>query len=119
MTFAARVGRQISITARVGMVSQHIHVPAELSNFEAFYTSSRNPCLRAWDPKDQRELLDAVRSIHAPGASLEILFAVCCLAGLLGRPDSVRALGALAAAGSTEAFEKEVQVPWGTTARTL
>ena len=35
------------------------------------------------------------------------------------RPESGRALGALAAAGSTEALEKEVQVPWGTTARTL
>ena len=31
------------------------------------------------------------------------------MAGLLGRPESVRALGALAAAGSTEALEKEIQ----------
>ena len=89
-------------------VAAHI-VPAELSNFAEFYASHRNPLLRAWDPEDQRELLDAIRSVHASGASLESLFAVCCLAGLLGRPESVRALGAIAAAGSRETLAQKAQ----------
>ena len=85
------------------------HVAAELSGFAEFCASDRNPILRLWDPEDQRLLLDAIRANYAPGASLDSLFAVCCLAGLAGRPESVRALGAVAASGSREALEQQVQ----------
>ena len=84
------------------------HVPQELTNFAAFFGSAKNPLWHAWDPQDQRELLDAIRAVHLPGASMESLFAVCCLAGLLGQPASVRALGPAAASGNKDALEQEV-----------
>ena len=84
------------------------YVPEELTNFVRFYASEKNPLLHAWDPEDQRELLDAIRAVHSHGASLASLFAVCALAGLLGQQDSVRALGPVAAAGNKEALEQAV-----------
>ena len=80
------------------------HDASELRAFGAFIMSQRNPCLRAWDPEDQRELLESMTtaiSIHLDPQHSQAqrdhgIASLCALVALTGRAATIDRLGPLA-----------------------
>ena len=77
------------------LVATHDH--AALDEFVQFARAPRNPMLRAWDPEDQRELLDQMRIAWSKGSrrhgdddnETRGLAALICLGGLTGRASTL------------------------------
>ena len=70
--------------------------------------------LRAWDPTDQRELLNAMRESYQKlltepvHLGLDCVVALCVFAGLVGWPAAVASMGYLAASKDWEALATRI-----------
>ncbi len=80
----------------------------QLHSFVEFVSATKNPLKHAWDPEDQRELLQVLRCVCTQKMTAEGLFAIYCLAGLVGKADSVEALGECAARGCEESLRDAI-----------